>query len=125
MYPSGELARLAQRKVILQARIAVRRWECASAAAELAKPIAVVDRGIELWRRFAPFIKLLGVPAGLLLLRRLRPGRNRKNDAAPRKKRGKIAGLIGALPVILRVARTVMALRTTLPSTSAAGGKRG
>ena len=111
MYPSGELTRLATRKTLLQARIAIRRWECAAAASELARPIALVDRGLDLWKRFAPFIKLLGVPATLLVLKKFRRGPSAQSKA--KHKRSKIGALFSALPVILRGIRMVTALRGT------------
>ena len=126
MYPSGELGRLAQRKRILQARIAVRRLECAAAAIELARPIAYVDRGIELWHRVAPFFKFLAVPGGLFLTRLL-TGRRRAVRQG-RRKGGRIAAILSVLPLILRglkmaiAARAVFAARTR-PARGAASGR--
>src|SRR5688500_14594643 len=97
MYPSGELSRLGAQKVVLQSRIAVRRLECVLAAAEVARPIAVIDRGVETWHRFAPFLKLLGVPLGLLLTRIV----SRKRKGKPAGK-SKVAAFMTALPIIIR-----------------------
>ena len=97
MYPSGELKRLADRKALLQARIAVRRWECAAAASELARPLALIDRGLEIWRRIAPFVKILSVPLGLIATRAIT--RKRKGKAAGRSKLGM---LMTMLPLIVR-----------------------
>jgi len=108
MYPHGELKALASRKAILQARIAVRRWESAQAAAELAHPIALVDRGVEMWRRISPFVKLLAVPGGLLLAKLWKsrhPGRGWSG--------GKIGMLLAALPAILRGVKFFQAMRAT------------
>jgi hypothetical protein len=107
MYPSGELTELAARKSILQARIAVRRWECAAAATELARPLAIVDRAVNAWHRIAPFLKLLAIPGGLLFARAL------KGRAVGRKtkKPGKLAAIMAALPLVMRVAKMVMDLR--------------
>lgn len=58
MYPSRELSDLARRKALLRQSIARRRNECASAVAEIARPLAWFDRAQDLWRRVAP---LLGV----------------------------------------------------------------
>jgi hypothetical protein len=99
MYPNGELAELAERKALLQARIEVRRWECAAAAFELSRPIAALDRGIEFWHRIAPFAKLLAIPAGIMLTRFLG---KRRRAGGPAAKRGKIAATIAAIPMILR-----------------------
>ena len=94
--------------MLLQARIAVRRWECVQAAAELSKPIAVVDRGIELWHRFAPFLKLFSVPAAFLLTRRL--GRKRRDGA--KQSRSKIGLLLRALPLVVKGVKTFTAWQT-------------
>lgn len=106
MYPSGELKRLSDRKVLLQARIAVRRWEMAAAATEIARPLAMIDRGLQTWRRISPFVKVLGVSLGLfmprLLARRVRSGSVGK---------GKLAALLGALPLIVRGIKVVQAAR--------------
>lgn len=111
MYPHGELKALANRKAILQARIAVRRWESAQAAAELAQPIALIDRGVEMWRRISPFIKLLAVPGGLLLAKLWKsrhPGRGRPG--------GKIGLLLAAVPAILRGLKFFQEMRATPPN---------
>ena len=97
MYPSGELKRLADRKVLLQARIAVRRWEMAVAAAEVARPIASIDRGLEVWRRISPFVKLFGVSLGLLIPRIIA----RRHKGKPTGK-SKFAAFMTALPLIIR-----------------------
>lgn len=107
MYPSGQLAELATRKAMLQARIAVRRWECAAAAVELARPVALLDRGIELWRRVSPIVKVVVVPAGLFLTQLLR----RRSAAAAATKGGKMAAVMAALPVILRGVHMVQEMR--------------
>jgi hypothetical protein len=104
MYPHGELERLKTRKRILQARIDVRRWECVVAATELARPVAMVDRGMTMWHRVAPFAKLLAIPAGIMFTRQMAKGRSPRTAAA---KSGKVAAILGALPIIIRVARLV------------------
>lgn len=108
MYPHGELKALAARKAILQARIAVRRWESAQAAAELAQPIALIDRGVEMWQRISPFVKLLAVPAGLLLAK-LWKARHRARGASG----GKIGLLLAVLPVIMRGVKFFQETRAT------------
>ena len=97
MYPSGELNLLAARKALLQARIALRRYECAAAAAELTRPIAAIDRGLATWHRISPFVKILGVPLGLLVTRII----SRKKQGKPTGK-SKFAAFMTALPIIIR-----------------------
>lgn len=101
MYPRRELSQLAERKAILLARIEVRRWETALAVSELARPIAMVDRGIEMWRKISPFVKLIGLPVGLLGMRKI------FQKVGP----GKWAKLLTFAPAIFRAARTVMRFR--------------
>jgi hypothetical protein len=71
MYPRGELKRLALRKELLQARIAVRRLECQLHAARLAEPLRWGDRALAVWRRISPALKAVGMPLGILLGRKL------------------------------------------------------
>jgi hypothetical protein len=97
MYPSGELARLADRKVLLQARIAVRRLECVAAAIEVCKPIGAIDRGLAVWHRISPFLKVVGVPLALMVARIL----SRKRKGKPTGK-SKFAAVLTALPLIMR-----------------------
>src|SRR3954447_4678213 len=106
MYPHGELVELAERKRLLQARIDVHRWECAAAAAELSRPIAMIDRGVATWRRISPFAKLLGIPAGIFLTRFLKKKSEREGDPEARKK-SKVAAVLTALPVILKGVKLV------------------
>jgi hypothetical protein len=73
MYPSGELAELANRKARLQRRIGLTRLHCAAEAAVIAKPIGLFDRTVQRWRKIAPIAKIAAVPLGLLLRRRLMP----------------------------------------------------
>lgn len=116
MYPSGDLTELEQRKKLLLARIAVRRWECAIAATELARPIALVDRGLELWHRVAPFVKLLGLPAAFVALRRFRRGAPARRSGS----RGRLGMVLQMLPLILRGARAVIAFRASVAGPGAA-----
>jgi hypothetical protein len=97
MYPSGELKRLADRKALLQARIAVRRWNMVAAASDVARPIASLDRGLEVWHRISPFVKLFGVALGLLIPRIM--ARRRKGKPTGKSK---FAAFMAALPLIIR-----------------------
>lgn len=112
MYPQRELAALAARKALLQARVAVHRWECAQAMVELSRPISMVDRGIDMWRKISPFIKLLGIPASILGVRKIMRG----SGGA-----GKISKLMGMMPIVVRVARAVMQMRNARKEAAMAG----
>jgi hypothetical protein len=101
MYPAGELARLSTQKALLQARIAVKRWECVAAGAELARPLAIIDRGIALWRKISPWVKLAGFPAALLVMR----------TTMKSKGTGKFSKALAALPVVLKTWRMVQHAR--------------
>jgi hypothetical protein len=107
MYPSRQLTELAARKTLLRARIAVRRWECAAAATQIARPIALLDRGVALWHRISPVIKMLGIPAGLFLIQFFKR-RGARNAA---KKSGKMGAVMAALPMILRGVKMVQEMR--------------
>ena len=97
MYPTGELKQLAARKALLQARIAVRRWELAATAAEVARPVAAIDRGLQIWHRISPLVKLFAVSLGLLIPRILA----RRLKGKPTGK-SKFAAFMTALPLIIR-----------------------
>lgn len=112
MFPQEELNQLARRKALLQARIALCRIECRVAAAELARPIVLIDRGVEIWRKISPFAKLVAVPAGLLLGRAL--GRRPIPGGGHR---GKLATIVSLLPLILRGAKLFAAARAALAET--------
>lgn len=106
MYPTAELDRLAARKTVLQARITVRRLECTLAVMELTRPLAAIDRAIATWHRISPFLKILGVPLGLLLTRIV----SRKRRGKPTGK-SRISALMAALPIIMRVVNMVKDMR--------------
>lgn len=108
MYPEQELAALAARKLAVQARIAVHRLECVNAAVIIARPLALVDRVWDYWRPFVPMLKAAGFPIGFMLLRRI--FRHRDRSAVPaRKRKGRIATLLGVLPLLLRGLRMMRA----------------
>jgi hypothetical protein len=96
MYPSGELNGLAARKEFLRARIAVRRAECAQAAHQIARPIALIDRGLERWRRISPIVRAVGLPLALMLLRKFM---NRRHPTS------KWSTISQALPTVMRAVR--------------------
>lgn len=112
MFPKEELNQLARQKALLQARIALCRIECRVAAAELARPIVLVDRGVEIWRKISPFAKLVAVPVGLLLGRTLGGGPSPGGG-----RRGKLATIVSLLPLILRGVKLFAAARTALAET--------
>ncbi|MDB6169952.1 MAG: hypothetical protein JWM88_2816 [Verrucomicrobia bacterium] len=71
MYPTRELRRLAAHKEALRHDIALRRAECAAAAAHLSRPLQWADRVVAFWRKISPVAKLFGVPLGAMALRTL------------------------------------------------------
>jgi hypothetical protein len=105
MPSDGELTRLAERKLLLQARADVRRWECAAAAAELARPLAYVDHGYEAWRRISPIARALGLPLGLIATRLVQRRRGH------RARSGRWATLLSAVPAVIRGIKLVNSLR--------------
>jgi hypothetical protein len=70
MYPRKELTALAGSKAELLDRIHVQRELCSAAAARVARPLKMLDRGIAFWRQLSPFVKVAAVPLGFLLRRR-------------------------------------------------------
>jgi hypothetical protein len=111
MFPNQDLTDLARRKALLQANIALCRLDCRTAAAELTRPLALIDRGLAMWRRVSPAVKLFAIPAGLLVSRffgRSHPGRSSG---------GKFATVMSLLPLILRGAQLAMAARTAFSAT--------
>jgi hypothetical protein len=73
MYPQRELTLLADRKALLRRDIALRRAECAEAAARVARPIKWLGRMLVLWRQLSPFAQFAAVPLGLLVQRTVFP----------------------------------------------------
>jgi hypothetical protein len=66
MYPERELNRLAARKAVLTARIALRRLECAEAAVLALRPVRWLDVAREILIRIRPVALLAAVPVALL-----------------------------------------------------------
>jgi hypothetical protein len=93
MYPSGQLTLLQARKIVVRRRIAIGRMHCEDYAAEIARPLALIDQGLAMWRKIQPWVKLVSVPAGLLLARTI--GR----------RFGKLRSLLRWAPLVLSVVR--------------------
>ena len=71
MYPKEELTRLAAHKTALRRGIALRRIQCAEAAARVGRPLAWLDRVLAFWRRLSPLAQFAAVPLGFLVKRTL------------------------------------------------------
>ncbi len=114
MYASEQLNELAQRKELLQARIALRRMQTVVIAADLARPLALVDRGLEIWRQFSPMLKMIGLPLSFLGLRGLFRRSRTPAEGGRRRSEGKgwIGTLLGALPIVLQVYQAVTSARS-------------
>jgi len=69
MYPARELSRLAARKATLVHDIAGRRAQCATAARQVTRPLAWLDRVMDLWRQCPPLARVAAVPLACLALR--------------------------------------------------------
>jgi hypothetical protein len=95
MYPSAELKQLERRKALLRLNIAASRLQCAADAAVLARPIGLLDKVATQWRKISPFAKVAAVPLGLLLKRRLAPG----------KGKGVVGQALKWMPAVLSAAR--------------------
>jgi hypothetical protein len=75
MYPQRELTRLAAYKTALQWDIALRRTQCATAAARVVQPLAWLDRMLACWRRLSTFGPLAVVLLGWTVTRTVFPRR--------------------------------------------------
>ncbi len=69
MHPERELALIAQRKSVLQLRIALRRTECAHAATTVLRPLTWLDRAIALGRQISPYVDLAAGPLASIFTR--------------------------------------------------------
>lgn len=92
MYPESDLNLLALRKRALAGRIRERREECAGHFARVIKPVAWVDGVREKWRAVPPVAKLVAVPAGLFVARKILP---------------RFGSLIGWAPVMVNLFRSM------------------
>jgi len=73
MYPQRELIRLAAYKTALRWDIALRRTQCAEAAARVAQPLEWLDRMLAFWRRLSSFAPLATVLLGWVVTRTVFP----------------------------------------------------
>ena len=73
MYPQPELIRLAARKAALRRDITLRRTQCVSAAARIARPLAWLDQAVALWRKISPVAKLTAIPLAVVAGRMFLP----------------------------------------------------
>ncbi len=105
MHPTAELNALARRKLVLRARIGVRRLECAAYAAQVARPIEWVDRAAAQWRRISPVAKLVVVAVGFLARKKIH-SRQRRHLT-----RSRVVRAIRLLPIVLSAARMFAARR--------------
>ena len=99
MSSTRALDALAVRKAAVQARIAARRTQCGIAAAQLAGPAALVDRGVALWQSIPGKAKWAAVPVGLFAARVIG------------KRLGGPAALLRYAPMVMGVAKSVMEMR--------------
>lgn len=107
MYPDQELSRLADHKARLRRDIATQRIACVQAAAQVARPLAWLDRVMALWRRLPPLAKFAAVPLGILFQRAAMP------------RRGWLGSLTRWGPLAFSVLRAVGAAAKTRRETAA------
>lgn len=101
MYPRGELDELGTRKALVQARIAVRRLQCAEHAMQVAGPLRVIDRVREKWHHISPWVKLVGIPLGVIAGRKMEK----------RGHEGKMSMLLKYAPIALQVVKLLTKAR--------------
>jgi hypothetical protein len=73
MYPQRELTQLTAYKTALCRDIAVSRAQCVVAAGRISKPLELLDRIANLWRRLSPLVLVAAVPLGFAAQRALFP----------------------------------------------------
>jgi len=71
VYPRAELTELEERKRALRRRITLRRGQVARDARRAGQPLRTLDQIYAQWRRISPLAKLVAVPLGLWLKRKL------------------------------------------------------
>lgn len=70
MYPAGDLSQIEARKHRIRRRIARHRERCVDSAMVLTEPLEQLNRLHAQWRRIAPLVKALVIPAGFLFARK-------------------------------------------------------
>lgn len=109
MYPEHELTRLAVHQANLRGRIAAGRTQCAADATKLVRPLILLDRVVDFWRRLSPLVRMAVVPVGFIVQR-----------AIFRRRHGGRSGLRWR-PLIfgaLRVIRLIVGMRRRLVDSS-------
>lgn len=69
MHSQQELTAIAAGKAALRRRIALRRAQCAEAAAQAFRPLALLDEALAGWRKISPGVTVATVALGALLRR--------------------------------------------------------
>jgi hypothetical protein len=110
MYPNRELARLAERKLLLQARITVRRLECVIAAQPLAQPLRVADHFVAGWREIFPLVKAIAIPLGVFAANWFSKSGDKNRDGGGTGK-GRLSALLAALPMLLEIWKNFREMR--------------
>lgn len=125
MYADEQLKELGERKELLRARIAIRRMQMVITSADLARPLSLVDRGIEIWRQFSPMLKMLGLPLSFLGLRGMfRRSRPPATEGVRRGEgKGWIGTLLGALPIVIQLYQAISSARSAAAAGPASGPK--
>ena len=103
MYPSGELDDLAARKELLRVRIAIRRMQCSVAAAELVRPLELIDGLHARWQAISPLVRVAGVPLFLVLAKKF----------LSRGGKAKWLMIFRSLPVVMRAAQAFARTRAS------------
>ncbi|MES2692328.1 MAG: hypothetical protein V4773_02570 [Verrucomicrobiota bacterium] len=95
-----KLDELKERKRLLEAKIALHRLECQLNGVQLAQPMAFVDRMHDKWTNISPWVKALGVPLGMLVMRQLKS----KSRAGGKSALGGAAGTMGTIISLMPMA---------------------
>lgn len=109
MPPARHLDELARRKEAVRARIALHREACAAAAVELARPLALVDQGLRLWRAVPAPARWTGVAAAFFATRKLSRGV------------GGLRSMLRYVPMAVQAFQAVKRFRASRTAASGAG----